>query len=247
MESKLLLNDKGIVVPGEEIARGMDYLPSSGTYRLNDSIYAEEMGILNVDGKVLKIRTLKGDYMPKRNDTIIVQVTDIMGIGWLVDTASPYRALLPLKEGSSDFIKRGADLTRYYDIGDFIVVKILSVDSQQQVDVTTKGPGLRKVTKGRIFNINSSKVPRVIGKQGSMISLIKENTGAQITVGQNGVVWIYAEDPLMENLTEQAIKKIEAEAHTSGLTDKMQDWLKEKVGNKKPQRKTEEDSVEAEE
>lgn len=233
MESKLLINDRDVVIPGEKLADGMEYLPSQGTYRLEDSIYSKVMGLVTVDGKVLKVRALKGGYLPKRNDTIIGKVTDIMSAGWFIDTFSPYNALLPLKEGSSDFIQRGADLSRYYEIEDFVVVKILSVNSQKQVDVTTKGPGLRKIKGGRIFRINSQKVPRVIGKQGSMINVIKENTNTQVTVGQNGIVWIKGEDPLMENLAEETIKKIEAEAHIPGLTDSISEWLKGKVGGKK--------------
>lgn len=233
MESKLLIKDRDVVIPGEALANGMDFLPSDGTYRLDDSIYSKVMGLVKVDGKVLKVRALRGGYLPKRNDTIIAKVTDIMSAGWFIDTFSPYNALLPLKEGSSDFIQRGADLTRYYDIEDFLVVKILSVNAQKQVDVTIKGPGLRKLKGGRIFKINSQKVPRVIGKQGSMINLIKENTGTQITVGQNGIVWVKGEDPLMENLAQKTIKKIEAEAHIPGLTDSIGAWLKDQVGGKK--------------
>jgi len=233
MESKLLIKERDVVIPGEELASGMDFLPSEGTYRLENSIYSKVMGLVKVDGKVLKVRALRGGYLPKRNDTVIGKVTDIMSAGWFIDIFSPYNSLLPLKEGSSDFIQRGADLTRYYDIEDFVVVKILSVNAQKQVDVTIKGPGLRKLKGGRLIKINSQKVPRVIGKQGSMINLIKENTGTQVTVGQNGIVWIKGEDPLMENLAEKTIRKIEAEAHIPGLTDRIGEWLKDQVGGKK--------------
>lgn len=233
MESKLLVNDRDVVIPGEELAKGLEYLPSDGTYRLDDSIYSKIVGLVKVDGKVLKVRSLKGGYLPRRNDVIIAKVTDMMSAGWFIDTFSPYSALLPLKEGSSDFIQRGADLSRYFDVNDFVVVKVLSVNSQKQVDVTIKGPGLRKIKGGRLFKINSQKVPRVIGKQGSMIHMIKDLTGTQITVGQNGIVWIKGDDPLMENLAEETVKKIEEQAHISGLTDKINEWLKEKVGGKK--------------
>ena len=36
--TKLLINEREIVVPGEELAEGMDFLPSHGTYRDKDKI-----------------------------------------------------------------------------------------------------------------------------------------------------------------------------------------------------------------
>jgi len=36
--SKLLIEDKSIVIPGEEIASGMDFLPGEGSFREGDSI-----------------------------------------------------------------------------------------------------------------------------------------------------------------------------------------------------------------
>jgi len=74
------------------------------------------------------------------------------------------------------------------------------------------------------MKINSQKVPRVIGKQGSMISLVKEKTGCDVTVGQNGFVWVKG-TPEGELLAEKAIKMIEAQSHQEGLTDKMQKFL----------------------
>jgi len=68
------------------------------------------------------------------------------------------------------------------------------------------------------LTITPSKVPRLIGKQGSMIELIKNKTNCQIIVGQNGVVWIKGEQ---EGLAAKAILTIENESHISGLTDKI--------------------------
>jgi len=228
-ESKLLVQDKQIVVPGEELAQGMDYLPSSGSYRDDNSIVSQVMGLVRIDGKVIKIIPLTGKYLPKRNDVIIAQVTDVAYSAWTLNTFSAYNAMLSLKEATSEYIEKGADLTKFYNIGDYIVVKITNVTSQKLIDVTMKGPGLRKLRKGRIFQVNSHKVPRIIGKQGSMVMVVKNHTNTQVTVGQNGVVWVYGEDPKMENLAEKAIKKIEAESHTDGLTDKMEKWLSGEV------------------
>ncbi len=222
--SELKINDKAVVVPGEILAHGMDFLPSFGTYRAKENILAARLGIVKVDGKVLKIIPLAGRYMPKRGDTIIGQVTDIMIAGWRMHTNAAYEAVLSMKDASSEFLERGSDLSKYYALGDYVVTKIINVTSQKLVDVTMKGPGLRKLTGGRVIEVNPHKVPRIIGKQGSMVTMIKDATGVKIVVGQNGLIWMEGE-PQLENIAVEAIRKIEREGHLSGLTEKIKEFL----------------------
>src|SRR3989344_1458123 len=188
--SELLVQDKTIVVPGEELAAGIDYLPAVGTYRDKDKIIASRLGLLAVEGRALKVIPLTGRYMPKKGDTIIGRVIDVAFSGWRIDTNSAYPSMLSLKDATSEYIQRGADLTRYYDIGDYTVSIIVNVTSQKLIDVSMKGQGLRKLVGGRIIKVNPHKVPRIIGKQGSMVSMIKQYTDCRVVVGQNGVVWI---------------------------------------------------------
>ena len=93
------------------------------------------------------------------------------------------------------------------------------------IDLTMKGPGLMKLKGGMMIDVTPSKVPRVIGKQGSMISLLKERTGCKIIVGQNGKVWIKGENFENEKKAVDAIKMIEEFAHTAGLTDRISGFL----------------------
>ncbi|MBW2966972.1 exosome complex protein Rrp4 [Candidatus Woesearchaeota archaeon] len=227
---ELKIKDKEVVVPGETLAEGMDFLPSYGTYREGEKILASRLGLANVDGKVIKLVPLSGTYLPKRGDTIIGQVTEIMLNGWRVEMNSAYHSFLNMKDATSEFIARGADLTKYFGIGDYVMAKITNVTSQNLVDITMKGPGLRKLKGGRILNVNANKVPRIIGKQGSMVSMIKQHTGCMILVGQNGVVWIKGDDPAKELLAVRTIQKIEREAHIPGLTDNIKKFLEENRG-----------------
>lgn len=229
--SELLVKEKEIVVPGEELAVGMDNLPGTGTYRQGEKIVAGKLGLVSVDGRAIKLIPLSGRYVPKKGDTIVAKVEDIIMSGWRLETNSAYSAVLPLKDASSDYIQRGADLTQYYDIGDYVVCKIINVTSQKLVDVTMKGPGLRKLTGGFLFEVNTNKVPRIIGKQGSMVSMIKNATGCKIIVGQNGWVWVQGE-PDKEVIVINTIKKIEKEAHLSGLTDTVKQYLEKETGQK---------------
>jgi len=230
--SQLLVKERDIVVPGEEVASGMDFLPSKGTYREGEKIIASQLGLVMLDGKVLKVIPLSGKYLPKRGDVIMARVIDVSMSGWRVEFDCAYSAMLSLKEATNAYIEKGADLTKYFDIGDWINTKIVNVTTQKLVDVSMKGPGLRKLDGGCIVRVNSNKVPRIIGKQGSMISMIKQATNCRILVGQNGIVWISG-DAEMEVIATETIKKIEKEAHISGLTDKIKVFLDKRLGEKK--------------
>ena len=90
-----------------------------------------------------------------------------------------------------------------------------------------KAPGLRKMQGGKIIEITPSKIPRVVGKQGSMISLIKDKTGCNIFAGQNGRIWIRGSSTEAEKLATEAIQLINDKAHTSGLTERVGAFLEQ--------------------
>ncbi len=225
MTEQIVVKDKDIVVPGEIIAKGMSFLPGNGAYREQDNVVAKRLGMVSIEGKVIKLIPLTGTYSPKLKDRIVGRVIDVLMQGWRMDINCPYSAVLSLKDGTSEFIPRGADLTQYFGLGDYLVCQIVNVTSQKLIDVSMRGPGLRKLKGGRILNISPQKVPRVIGKDGSMVSMIKEATGCDIVVGQNGIIW-FSGEPEGEVLAVKAFKKIEEDAHLSGLTDKIAALLK---------------------
>jgi exosome complex component RRP4 len=231
MTDTLKVKEKEVVVPGEVIAAGMGYLPGFGTYREGDEIKAAKLGLIHLDSKVVKIVPLSGRYFPRIGDVIIGKVFDLLMTGWRVDTNSAFQAVLPLRDSGTGYIPRGADLSQYYGVGDYVVAKVSNVTSQMLVDLSARGPGLKKLQGGRIINVNPNKVPRIIGKQGSMVSMIKDATGCRIVVGQNGVVWI---DGLPEGelIAVEAIAMIEEKSHLTGLTDKVKAFLEKKTKKK---------------
>jgi exosome complex component RRP4 len=78
--------------------------------------------------------------------------------------------------------------------------------------------------------VSPAKIPRVIGRKGSMIGMLKRETSCNITVGQNGLVYVSGRNREDERIAVLAIKKIEEEAHTSGLTDRVTDMVKKERG-----------------
>ena len=227
--SKLLVKDKEIVVPGDILAEGMDYLPSYGSQREGEQIIAMQVGLASVNGRVIKIIPLSGRYVPRKDDTVIGYVTDSTYSSWFVDVGYAYDGSLSLKEATNEFIERGASLSNFFRAGDIILTKITNVTKEKSIDLTMKGPGLRKLKTGKIIEITPSKVPRVVGKQGSMISMIKEQTGCSIFAGQNGRIWLRGEDPEKEIMATEAIKFIEQKSHVAGLTDLVKEFLEKRV------------------
>ena len=220
--------ERKIVVPGEAIVSGKDYLPGEGTRKEAEEIVASKFGLSEISGRIVKVIPLSGIYMPRIGNTVVGQVTDVTFNGWLIDIKSPYQSFLPLSE-SPRFVK--GDLTEFYDIGDMMACKVIGVKSKG-IDLTIKARGLGKLEGGMIMFINSNKVPRVIGKEGSMIRLIKQETNCEIVVGQNGIVWIAGESPENELRAKEAILFVVEKSFVEGLTEKVEWYLRDKEKEK---------------
>jgi exosome complex component RRP4 len=109
-------------------------------------------------------------------------------------------------------------------IGDMMIAKIVEIN-KRGIDLTIKVRGLGKIEEGLIIKINSNKVPRVIGKEGSMISIIKDETKCDITVGQNGLVWIQGATVEDELFAKKAIMFIVENSFVEGLTEEVKKWF----------------------
>jgi exosome complex component RRP4 len=221
----MLTEEKQVVIPGDVLAEGMDFLPGKGAFREGENIISSRVGLLNVNGRILNVIPLSGRYVPRRDDTVIGFISDMSYSSWFVNIGYAYEASLSMKDATADFIERGSSLSDYFAVGDIILTKVSNVTKEGNIDLTMKAPGLRKLNGGKVIEITSSKIPRVVGKQGSMISMIKEKTGCNIFAGQNGRIWIRGPSPEAEKLATEAILLIEEKAHVSGLTEKVGEFL----------------------
>jgi exosome complex component RRP4 len=210
-----------IVVPGELLDPGK-LRPGSGTYFSDGKIYASQLGIKSTKSNYVNVIPLGGRYIPVTGDNVIGKVIDIGPSNWLIDINSPYPA--PLHVNEVPWRVEFGDTARYLNVGDTILAKVLMVDETKRVQVTMKDQGLRKLLGGQIIDISHSKVPRVIGKSGSMIQLIKSHTNCRIFVGQNGRIWL---DGDIENivLAIRAIRMIDEGAQTLRLTERVKEYL----------------------
>ena len=223
----ILLEKRQVVAPGDLIAEG-DYIAGDNTYKEQEKIYASRVGILEYETKRVDVVALKSFYIPRMEDIVIGTITEVGFNGWMVDINSPYPALLRASDVlSRPFKPQKDDLPQVLDAGDLVVAKVASYDRTHDPQLTVAEPGLGKVTRGQILKVTPTKIPRIIGRKGSMISAIKQETGCNIILGVNGVVLITGKNLEDEQLAMKAILKIEAESHTTGLTDRITQMLKE--------------------
>ncbi len=209
------------MIPGQPVDTG-SRRPGFGTYRKEGKAYSTTLGLRISKGNYVDILPLSGKYVPFSGDDVIGTVTDMTSSNWLMDINSPYPGVLHASE-SPWRVEFGAT-AKYLELGDNVTARILSVDDSKHVQLTMRDQSLRKLRGGHVVSIPYAKVPRVIGKSGSMIDMLKRYSGCKMLVGKNGKIWLDGE---VENIVAlaKAIRMIDEGAHTHGLTDRVRDYL----------------------
>ncbi len=214
-----------LVLPGELVTES-NLRVGMNVYLENGKIYADTVGLADLRGAYANVIPLRGSYTPKPDDIVIGQVVDYSPGSWVLDIGTPTPGILAV----SSAIPRGRGMIRenprkIYDVGDYVVAGVVEASRNQNAMLTTLGEGLGKAQGGVILKIEAAKVPRFIGKNGSMVNMIMRELGCRITVGQNGVVHVLYRDPLDVKFVEEIIGKIEREAHMAGLTGRIEEML----------------------
>ncbi len=217
-------NKRTIVIPGQLLGDTNQQKAGRGTFVEHQKIYAKILGIASERPPYINVIAIKGRYDAVVGDTVIGIVETPMSSSWLVNINAPYPALLHVNEvpWNVDF----GETEKYLNAGDSIMAKVSQVDLEKKLQITLKDRNLHKIRGGHIIDVEPSKVPRIIGKKGSMITLLKKHTRCRIFVGQNGRIWIDGKD---ENIAKmlKAIRLIEEESISYGLTDKVEQLIKE--------------------
>ncbi|AOV95044.1 hypothetical protein AQV86_03920 [Nanohaloarchaea archaeon SG9] len=220
-----------LVTPGDMITDADALSATSGAYEENNKIYSKHLGTVHFNGQEVEVRPMSGRYMPEEGDTIIGEVTRVSYSRWTVEFNSAYEGSLNIADATDEYVDLDEDdLSDFFEVGDAVVIKVKSVTDGMDVDLSMKDKRCRKLEGGRVIGIAPSKVPRVIGKKGTMVKQINEKTNCNIIVGQNGQVWISGDKA---NLAARAVKKVEREAHTENLTDRISEWLEEELEGEK--------------
>jgi exosome complex component RRP4 len=221
--------ERKYVVPGDVIAEG-DFVPVSNAYSIGNKVYAMRVGLCELDGNKVKVIPLSGPYVPKPDDVVVGVVTDVSAFAWTVDINSFFPAFLPASGVyGRRFNAERDDLRDKFDVGDTIIALVAAFDRSKDPMLSVSGPRLGLAPKGDVVKIEPVKVPRLIGRRGSMSRMIEEASGCKIIIGQNGYI-IVSGPQEGARLAAEAIHMVEDLAHTSGLTERIERFLAQRLG-----------------
>jgi len=213
------------VVPGDRIVEG-NFRPLFNVIRAGNSIISTRIGIAEAGREGVKVIPLSGIYIPRVNDIVIGKIMDHSSLSWEVDINSCFSAHLPAQDVfGRDFSPARDDMGRELAIGDLITARIIAFDRTRDPMISIQDKDLGKVPRGEFVKISATRVPRLIGKRGSMIQMIEQATHSRVLIGQNGIIVVTGRNSEGIKLAVRAIRMVEEEAHTANLTQRVKTLL----------------------
>ena len=229
---KKVVQNRELVVPGQMLVSASSFNAGSGTYEKNKNIYSSVIGLINIKDNRINVNKINGEYMPKKGDYVIGKIIDMNFSNWFINIESAFDAGLQIREASNSYLDtENNDMTYYYNYNDYIKARIIDITKSGKISLTMKDRSCKKLIGGIVLKLNTNKISRIIGKEGSMISMIKEETKTEIIACHNGLVWVKGEAENIKKV-KGIIELIEKESHIKGLTDKIKKILTKK-GEKK--------------
>ena len=218
-------NKRKYVIPGDVVTTG-PFRPEQNVILEGNKIISTTIGISEIYDDSVKVIPLTGKYIPKINDLVIGKVISHTSLSWELDINSCYVGFLPAQDVfGRDFSAHADELTTKLKSGDLVAARIANFDRTRDPLVTITDRDLGKIDSGDLIKISPSKVPRLIGKRGTMIQMIEMATDAAITIGQNGWVVVSCESPEGLLKAKKAIEMVNQKAHVANLTDRVEEML----------------------
>ncbi|ABX12327.1 MAG: KH domain-containing protein [Nitrosopumilaceae archaeon] len=216
------------VIPGDVVTTG-PFRPEQNTVLEGNKIISTTIGISEIYDDSVRVIPLTGKYIPKINDLVIGKVNSHTSLSWELDINSCYVGFLPAQDVfGRDFSAHADELATKLRTGDLVAARIANFDRTRDPLVSISDRDLGKIDSGVLMEISPSKVPRLIGKKGSMIQMIEEATDAAVTIGQNGWVVVSCESPEGLLKAKKAIQMVNEQAHVANLTDQVKEMLDKK-------------------
>ncbi len=216
------------VIPGDVVTTG-PFRPEQNVVLVGDKIISTTIGISEIYDDSVKVLSLTAKYLPKIDDLVIGKVISHTSLSWELDINSCYVGFLPAQDVfGRDFSAHADELASKLKTGDLVAARIANFDRTRDPLVTISDRDLGKIDSGDLVKISPSKVPRLIGKKGSMIQMIEMATDAAVTIGQNGWVVVSCESPEGLLKAKKAIEMVNDKAHVVNLTDQVKEMLDKK-------------------
>ena len=218
-------NKRKYVIPGDVVTTG-PFRPEQNVILEGEKIISTTIGISEIYEDSVRVITLTGKYIPKIDDLVIGKVNSHTSLSWELDINSCYVGFLPAQDVfGRDFSAHADELSTKLKTGDLVAARIANFDRTRDPLVTISDRDLGKIDSGELVKISPSKVPRLIGKRGSMIQMIEMATNAAVTIGQNGWVVVSCETPEGLLKAKKAIEMVNQKAHVANLTDQIKEML----------------------
>ncbi len=199
---------KRIVIPGELLSEERKRL-GGNVFVSDGKIYSKVLGITDDEDERATVVPLEGKYNPQIEDTIIGVVSRVVFAGYIVDVNSYTESFIPRSA------LRNGDLK----VGDVIMAKVADVNEVKEANISFP----KKMFDGTIIPVTAVRTPRLIGKNGSMLELLRNGTGSEIIVGKNGRIW--AKGGNLE-LLRKVVFFIENNSYKSNLTNAVEGFFK---------------------
>jgi len=198
---------KRIVTPGELIT-DKNKKVGGNVFIKDNCIYSSVLGILNESEDYVSIVPLNGPYVPEVNDAIVCIVKNVTSNGYVIDINAHNDCFFPKSL-----------ITKELRIRQMLFARVKGVDGSDITDLDN----INILPVGNIIEAPSVKVPRIIGKNDSMLNILKKYTLSNILVGRNGWIWCVSKNI---NLLEKAINMIILNSQKSNLTNTIEEYLK---------------------
>jgi exosome complex component RRP4 len=208
------------VIPGEVVASG-NLRAETNVTRVGDKIVSTRVGMAEIAHDAVRVVPLSGPYIPRIDDLVVGKIIDYSAFAWEADINSCFFGILPAQSVfGRDYSPAKDSLTDKLAVGDMIAAKVIAFDRTRDPLLSISGPGLGRIPRGQTVKISPAKVPRLIGKKGSMIRTIEQGTNCRMLIGQNGVVIVVgaSEDALK---AVKAVNLVEERAHSPDLTEQV--------------------------
>ncbi len=211
------VKEREFVVPGQLLS-DEPRAAGSHTYVYERKVYSAVAGIVHLKDSVINVLPAKSPYKPSESDYVLGIITDIkpshyeVDLGWhLVGFLRTPRRRSKLRLNVGDVI---------YTTVKYSGVRGVFLDSDNN---------LVKIERGLLIRVSPVKIPRIIGKKGSMLNLLSSESGCRLYVGRNGLIAIMGDSPEKEFAVASAIRIIDEESHIPGLTERVTSHIRKRV------------------
>ena len=222
------MNQNQFVIPGHIIVTG-SYTMAQYVALDGDKVMSTAIGFYEIEDNQVNVIPLTGLYNPKIDDFVIGKVKSHSSLSWEVDINSYYASMLPASDiFGRNYLPSKDDLSLKLNVGDIVAARIVNAGGTRDPLISIAGQNLGKIDSGELIKISPAKIPRLIGKHGSMIQTIEAATNATVTIGQNGLIVLKCDNSAGLKKAIASIKMMDKALHDTNLMEKVQNLLDEK-------------------